>query len=251
MIPVGYIISITASENNRQVVQTVLKIAGRGQCFLGSTKEAVSIYLFLIRDTKNSKQELATQLKAIPGFSKSAIVALSKPIDGTELSEVRKIFADLDWDTTGVTDDELSLFINDKLLGQYTYYIDLDNKRNKKGPIYMRINRLEDHPQFSPDWLKDSNRIKEEIQGEEQSFDDIEVGEILIETEEKEEPPPPPPPPANLEQMTDIQIRHWIRKNHARILRDEDIEIKRSPEEIRITIKADEGEEIIICKLTT
>jgi hypothetical protein len=146
MIPVGYIVSVTASESNGQVVQTVLKIAGRGQVIFGSTKEAVSTHLFVIRESKKSKQGLTTQLQAVPGFSKVAIVALSKPINETELSEVREIFAGLDRDASSVTDDELSLFINDKLLGQYTYYIDLDHKRNGRGPIYMRIKRLEDHP---------------------------------------------------------------------------------------------------------
>ena len=69
--------------------------------------------------------------------------------------------------------------------------------------------------------------------------------------EEVEEPPPPPPPPTSLKQMTDIQIRHWMRKNDTRILKDEDIEIKRRSEEILITIMVDEGVETMIYKLTT
>ena len=251
MIPAGYIISVTTSEIDRQVVPTVLKIAGHGQVLFVSSTEAVNTHLFVIRESKTSTQELTTQLLAVPGFSKVAIVALSTPIMQTELSEVRELFTGLGWDASCVTDDELSLFINDKLLGQYTYYLDLDHKKYGRGPISMSIKRLEDHPQFSPDWLKDNGSKKEQIHDEEQSFDDIETQEFVVQEEEFEPPPPPPPAPANLEQMTDMQIRYWIRKNDARILRDEDIEIKRSSEEILITIMVDEREESVIYKLTT
>jgi|SRR5688572_3858458 len=253
MIPVGYLITVTASESDRQGVQTVLKIAGCGQEFFGSTTEAVSIHLFVIRESKKSPQELTTQLQAVPGFLKVAVIALSTPIREAELSEVRELFTGLGWDASGVANDELSLFINDKLLGQYTCYIDLDRKKYG-GLITMRIKRLEDHPQFSPDWLKDNGRKKEGIQDEEQSFEDIETHESVIEIIEEEEvepPPPPPPPPANLEQMTDMQIRYWIRKNDGRILSDENIEIKRSSEEILITITIDGEVGTVIYKLTT
>ena len=251
MTPAGYMISVTASASNRQVIPVVLKIAGRGQMFFGSTTEDISNHLFVIPDSEKSLQEITTELQAVPGFSKVAIVALSKPVNETELSEVRKLFTGLDWDTSDVTDDELSLFIDDKLLGQYTYYIDLDHKRIGRGTISMRIKRLEDHPEFSPDWLINSEGKKEGIQNEEQSCDNIETHEFVIEMIEQEEVDPPPPPPTNLDQMTDIQIRKWIRKNEPRSLEDEDIEIKRSSEEILITIRVDGDAQTVIYKLRT
>ena len=255
MTPVGYMISVTASPSNRQVVQTVLKLAGAGQTISGLTTESISAYLFVTTAGTKSTQELTIQLQAAQDFSKVTIVSLSKPINRAELSEVREIFAGLNWDASNVSEDELSLFLNDKLLGQYTYYIDLDldHRKYRRGPIPMRIKRLEDHPQFSPDWLIDTGRKKEEIQDGE-SADDIETHESLIEGVEKEEvipPAPPPPAPTNLKEMSDIQIRHWIRENDTRILKDEDIEIKRSSDEILITIMVDEGEESIIYKLAT
>jgi hypothetical protein len=73
----------------------------------------------------------------------------------------------------------------------------------------------------------------------------------LLKTIEEVVPPPPPPPaPTNLKQMTDIQIRYWIRKNDVRILKDEDIEIKRTSGEILITIMVDGEVETVIYKLT-
>src|SRR5215207_3905449 len=143
MITVGYIISVTASPGNRQVVPAVLKIAGNGQVFFGSTTEDVSTHLFIIRENKQSSQDLTAQLQAVPGFRNVAIVAISKPINDTELSALRELFAGHNWDTSSVTDDELSLFIDDKMLGQYAYYIYLDHKRIGSGTISMRIKRLE------------------------------------------------------------------------------------------------------------
>jgi ribosomal protein S3 len=63
-------------------------------------------------------------------------------------------------------------------------------------------------------------------------------------------PPPPPPPPHNLHQMTDAQIRQWIRKRVSHRLKNEDIEVKRTSEEILITIKLGEQTETIGYRLT-
>ncbi|HET6768436.1 MAG TPA: hypothetical protein VFH08_13590 [Chitinophagaceae bacterium] len=250
MTPVGHIISVTVSPGNKEVVPVVLKITGRGQLIFGSTMQDLSNHLFVIPDSEKSAQEITAELQAVPGFSKVAVVALSQPVNEREISDVRKLFAGLDWDASGVTDDQLSLFIDDKLRGQYTYYIDLGHKKNSGGTIPMRIKLLVEHPKFSPDWLIARGRTKEKIQGIEQSFDDIETRELMVEMEAKEEPEPPPPPPINLDQMTDTQIREWIRQHDRRIPSDEDIEIKRISEGIFITIMIDGKEETMIYKRT-
>ena len=250
MTPVGYMISVTTSALNRQVVPAVLKIAGSGEMFFGSTIENINNHLFVVRENKKSTQEFTAQLQAVPGISKVVVAAISQPVTDIELSEVRELFAGLDWDANDVTDDQLSLFIDDKLRGQYTYYIDLGHKKNSGGTISMRIKRLEEHPEFSPDWLMATGGTKEKRQDEEPSFDDIETGELMIEMEEKEEPEPPPPPPNNLDQMTDIQITDWLRKHDRRILSDEDIDVKRISEGIFITIMIDGEEETMIYKRT-
>jgi hypothetical protein len=247
MRPIGYIISVSTSQSNTEDVPTVLKIAGQGLVLVATSTEAHVTHLYAIPAGKISKQELATQLRAVTGISKVSVVALSKSIKKTELSEVRKIFAGFDWDSSSVSDDELSLFIVSKLKGQHIYYIDLDFKKIGKGPVKMHIKRLEEHPEYSPDWLK-----KKEIQDRKQTLDDIETRTVQFETEEVEvEPPPPPlPPPKDLHQMTDAQITQWMRNNDSRILKDEDIEVKRTSEEILITINSDEQTETFIYKLT-
>ena len=90
------------------------------------------------------------------------------------------------------------------------------------------------------------------MQDGKQTHDDIETGIVLIKSEgvEVEPPPPPSPPPEDLHQMTDAQIILWMQKNDSRNLKDEEIEVKRSSEEIFITINLDEQTETFIYKLT-
>ena len=179
MRPIGYIISVSTSQNNTEDLLNVLRIAGQGQFILGTTTETLSTHLYAIAAGKKSKQELATQLHAVPGFSKVHLVALSKSIKKTELSEVRKIFDEFDWDSSTVSDDELSSFIDSKLNGQHTYYLDLDYKKRGKGPVKMYVKRLEEHPQYSPDWLKITDLKKNETK----DSDHIETGTILLVSE--------------------------------------------------------------------
>jgi hypothetical protein len=77
MRPIGYIISISTSQNNTEDVLTVLKIAGQGQAIFGTSTEALSTHLYVFPAGKKSKQELATQLQAVPGFSKVHVVAIA------------------------------------------------------------------------------------------------------------------------------------------------------------------------------
>ena len=249
MKPFGYIISVTTSQNNPEDLLTVLKIAGQGQFILGTSTETLSTHLYAMAAGKKSRQELATQLQAVPGFSKVHVVALSKSIKKTELSEVRKIFDEFDWDSSSVSDDELSSFIVSKLKGQHTYYLDLDYKKRGKGAVKMYVKRLEEHPQYSPDWVKITDREKKATN----DSDDIDTGTLLLVSEEKEvEPPPPPlPPPKDLQQMTDAQIKKWMRDNDSRNLKNEDIEIKHTSENILITINHNEQTETFFYTLTT
>lgn len=80
MTLVGYIISVDASENNSDVIQTVQKIAGQGQMIFATTTEALSTYLFCIPAGMKSPKELTIQLQAVPDLSKLSVVALSKPL---------------------------------------------------------------------------------------------------------------------------------------------------------------------------
>lgn len=236
MAPNAYIISVSTSGNNRKVIPTVLGIAGRGEPFYVSTNEARSTHLFLIPAVNKSVQYLTTELQEVPGFNNISVVGISQPVQGSEFVQVREALTTADLDASKVSDDQLSLFLAAKLQGAYTYYIDRDHRQNEKGLFNMHIRRLEEHPKFSPGWFKDTGGKKQEIQDRQSAHDVIEVRHVLVETE-FEVNEPPPPPPNNLDQLSDGEIRNWLTQNDPRNLKDDDIEITRTSEEIAITIK--------------
>ncbi len=244
--------SITTSLKNVEVILAILNIAGKGQAFYGENDGTVGTDLWIIPKSKKSRQEVTRQLQAVPAIRSVSVVQLSKPVKETELVEVRELFAGIGWDASSVTDEELSLFINAKLQGQYTYHIDHDQKKKGKEPAKIRIRPAQEHPYFSPDMLKESDYTKDD--DTELTIDDIEIRTVTIVDQIAIEPPsppsPPPRPPHNLHQMTDTQIKQWIRKRFSHCPKNEDIEVKRTSEEILITIKLGEQTETIGYRLT-
>lgn len=247
MTTASYLMSITTSQKNVEVILAILNIAGMGQAFYGENDGTVGTDLWIIPKSKKSTQEVTTQLQAVPAIRSVSVVQLSKPVKETELVEVRELFAGIGWDASSVTDEELSLFINAKLQGQYTYYIDHDQKKKGKEPAKIRIRPAQEHPYFSPDMLKESDYTKDDDR--ELTIDDIEIRTVTM-VDQIAEPPPPPHPPHNLHQMTDGQIKQWIRKKVSYCPKNEDIKVKRTSEEILITIKHDEQTETIGYRLT-
>lgn len=202
MTTVSYLMSVTSSQKGAEVFLAILNIAGRGHAFHGSSNGAVSKDLWIIPKGNKNKQEVIKQLQAIPAILSVSVVALSKPVRETELAEVRELFAGFGWDASSVTDDELSLFINAKLQGQYTYFIDYDFEKARTESVKIHVKPIEEHPHFSPDWLKKSIHVKEEMADRELTIDDIKISSVEIE-EIEEEIETPPPPASDQQQMTD------------------------------------------------
>lgn len=248
--PVGYLISLSnfsATVNNREVIQAALKIIGHWQQIMGMTNDSVNMNLFIVPAAEKDVEELTEQLQAIPKVRNVSVVAWSKPAKAAELAAVRKMLTRYNLNANTVNDKQLSMFLNSKLDGQYTYYIDQDRQLNLKGLHDMHIKRLDEHPQYSPAWRKD--RVVKQ-QDTIQNSDTIEVQDVVIQTiKEVEPPPPPPPPPANLGQMSNAQIRRWIQKNDSRNMKDKDIRINRTAQEVMITLKFKKGTEIVHYKI--
>ena len=105
------------------------------------------------------------------------------------------LFNSLGWDTSDVKDEELTLFLNAKLQGKYTYLLDFEHgKRRTKDKV--RIIRAEEHPHFSPEWLTD-NEFEQDILDRELTVDDLEIRSVVVENVVEVELPPPPPPTAD------------------------------------------------------
>jgi hypothetical protein len=189
-------------EENVEILLAIFNIAGKGQSFYGSSNGSVNTALWIIPKGKKNRKEVIEQLQAIQSIREISVVTLNNPVEETELEEVRELFVCAGLDTSEVTDNELSLFLNAKLQEQYTYFIDFDHDQIRKGIVKIHIKPIEEHPNFSPDWLKKDNDLKEELQDKTYTIDDIKIQQVTIqdikqEEERKIKPPPPPPPPNN------------------------------------------------------
>lgn len=210
----------------------------------GSTDETGSTELWVVPAPTKRKDELTEQLLSVKGISSVSVVTLSKPIKSVELNEVRKLYLNLGVDASKVSDDKLAMFIDDVLQQQYAYYMDYDFKKTRTSPVEVSIKRIEEHPHFSPEWLKHRSGKKEALPNWPLTMDDVETftftDTVILEDisgENEPEPEPPSPPPGNLDKMTDEQVSKWIHEKHLRKPKYEDIKITRTPQKVTVIIK--------------
>ena len=189
----SYIMTVATSQTGVEVFLAIKNIAGTGYAQYGRSGEFGSVELWIVPKSKKSREELLTQLQAVPFIQQVSVVKLRKPVTITELLEVRGLFNSLGWDTSDVRDEELSLFLNAKLQGKYTYMIDFEHEKGHAAEK-IRIIRAEEHPHFSPKWLANDDYV-EEILDKELTIDDLEIRSVVVELGVEEEAPPPPPSP--------------------------------------------------------
>jgi hypothetical protein len=67
-------------------------------------------------------------------------------LSNEQLDDVRKIFAQMNWDAGKINDERLSAYLFSNLRGEYAYYLNPDDGKRGKGLIPLDIKRLEDHP---------------------------------------------------------------------------------------------------------
>lgn len=188
----SYIMTVATSQTGVEVFLAIKNIAGTGYAQYGRSVEFGSVELWIVPKSKKSREELVTQLQAVPFIQQVSVVTLSKPVTSTELLKVRELFNSLGWNTSTVKDEELTLFLDAKLQGKYTYMIDIEHEKGHAAEK-IRIIRAEEHPHFSREWLV-NNDYEEEILDTELTIDDLEIRSVVVETVVEVEPPPPPPP---------------------------------------------------------
>ena len=187
----SYIMTIATSKIDVEVFLAIRNIAGSGRSEYSRSSEFGDEELWIVPKSKKSREELVTQLRAVPFIRQVSVVTLSKPITDTKLSEVRELFNGLGWGTSDIRDEELLLFLNAKLQGKNTYMIDFEHGKGRTAEK-VRIIRAEKHPHFSPEWL--INDHVEEVLDKELTIDDLETRLVVVQSIVKGMPPPPPPP---------------------------------------------------------
>jgi hypothetical protein len=192
----SYIMTIATSQNGVNEFLAIRNIAGTGHVQYVRSGDFGNIELWIVPKSKKNKEELVTQLQAVPFIQQVSVVALNNPVASIKLLEVRKLFNSLGWDTSDVTDEELSLFLNAKLQGKTTWVIDFEHGQDRTtGKV--RIIRAEEHAHFSPKWLV-NDEVEEESLDRELTIDDLEIQSVM--EEDIVEVPLPPPPTAGIDQ---------------------------------------------------
>src|SRR5688572_22297184 len=172
MTTFSYIMSVTTSKKDMEIILAILNTAGMGQSIHGRSNGVVNRDLWIFPKSKRNRQEIISQLQAIPGILSLSIVQLSNPVNVNELADIRELFAHHGWDARNVSDDTLSLYINASLQSQYIYFIDYDP--GEVVPVMIQIKPLQEHPDFSPDWLKVPDINIDESRDREFTIDDFE-----------------------------------------------------------------------------
>jgi len=228
MTAVTYLMSLTTSQHDVETTVAIMNLMGPGTAVCGSGDSTLHIVL----KARTAKEELIKQIKALPSIRDVAVVTLSNPVKESELPEVRSLFVNFGVDPSGITDEELSLFLNAKLNRQYTYYLKFEwGKRGQPDKIHVRPT------DFSVEQIKKWNAIEEEAMDKIYTVDDVKVRSVVVQSTFAT---PPPLAPRKVKKMSDAQIRQWIRKHGFDHVPDKDILIERTAEEIEVTIKSDE-----------
>lgn len=152
----SYILYINqSSQEDLDFSLSLLNIAGFNFPLYGSSGDFGCVSLRLLLKARNTPEEIVRQLEDLSIVNKVSLVSISKPLTDSELVELRNIFLLIGWDTQDISEEELNMYIQSHLQGRSTHYLDFDQKRSNNSLVKVRVRRLEDHPNFKPEWIKE------------------------------------------------------------------------------------------------
>jgi hypothetical protein len=170
----SYILYIEqSSQGDVDFTLSTLNIAGVSIPLYGRSGDFGCVSLRLLLKARNKPTEIKKQLEAISIVNNVTLVAVSSPLEESEISDLRNIFLKIGWDTQEVSREDLSIFIESNLQGRYTHYIDFDHKRHRNLPVKISIKRLQEHPNFKPEWIRETNIGLENLPDKEFTREDI------------------------------------------------------------------------------
>jgi len=170
----SYILYIDqSSQGDEDFTLSLLNIAGFNFSLYGSSGDFGCVSLRLLLKARNTPEEIKDQLEALSIINKVTLVPISNPLKQTELLELRNIFLIIGWDTQEVKEEELSMYIESNLQGRNTHYIDFDHKSDRNSTVKIRIKRLQDHPDFKPEWISETIIDLENLPDKEFTREDI------------------------------------------------------------------------------
>jgi hypothetical protein len=234
MMQTSLLILLELNEHSDELNFTIVNSIGRGYHYC-KVDNVSRTELWMIPTARKEKNEIINQLTAIEAVKNLSLVIIENSTKSTDLPAVRQLFEAYGWDAGSVSDEKLLLYLNSTFQLQSTYYIDFEpgEPGAKSQRIIIKPNK--ENPGYS---ARDSEKIKKWMLNEKEiasgsfrnvsaiSYHTVEIKKGL--------------PLQEVRHLNDVQIRKWILK-HDTDLKNEDIQIERTPGTIKITIKSDNG----------
>ena len=81
----SYIMTVATSKAGSEVFLAIRNIAGTGRAEYGRSGDFGNVEMWIVPKSKKSKDELVTQLQALPFIQQVTVITLSKPVTNNEL----------------------------------------------------------------------------------------------------------------------------------------------------------------------
>jgi hypothetical protein len=237
--PVGYTVSFSVPEGDDAARQELERIVGGLQTVVSPDRHKpgyLSYTCFIPSQYSHSADAVISQLKAIKGVVGLSTMPVNAQVRESLLSQLGSKIFSTHVDATGLGDDELQNTVNRQLKEKGFNNISVTVIRNEDGIRTLQLHPSEDGPNYIIDMSIDDKGTRMVLQEEKRTLTD----RPIIANK----------PPVDFGSMTDAQVREYIRRQYGKGLRDENIKITRTAEEIAIDIKqSDKKEEIMRFKL--
>jgi hypothetical protein len=167
----SYVIRITEARRSKEVLVAIFNIAGAARMQFGYGDTG----LWVLPNSKKSKQEVIEQLQALVDIQSFSVINLSKPVRAEEATKVREVINGFNIDTSRISDDQLCAFLDSIIDGKQTFYVDFVDDPPPKTHAQILIKPVEEHPDFSPEWLEQRSLPEDDETDREYTVDDFEI----------------------------------------------------------------------------
>lgn len=230
--PVGYTITFSvpqADDAGRQDLESLF--AGLQTIVLPDRQKRgyPSYTCFIPAQNSQSADAIVKQLKGVKGIASLSKMPVNAHVRESLLSQLGSKMFSTHVDATAMRDDELQNTVNRQLKEKGFHNISVTVTRNENDVRTLQLHPAEDAPNYSVNLSIDDKGTKMVLQEEKISNSN---GPAMSDK-----------PQVDFGSMTDAQVRDYIRREYGKGLRDENIKITRTAEEIAIDIKLSDNKE--------
>lgn len=237
--PVGQTLSYSVPVGDGDVIRALEPIVEGLQTVISPDRQTpgyLSYTTFIPAQSSQSANAIMAKLKAVRGITFLSILPLNTKVRESLLSQLHSKIFSTHLDANNMSDEEMQNTVNRQLKEQGFHHISVTVARNEKGVRMLELQPGKEGPNIFIDVSVDDKGTKMVLQEEKG-------------VAPKKTPISPAPQP-DFGSMTDAQVREYVRHQYRKELKDGNIQITRTAEEIAISIKlSDKQEEVMRLKL--